>query len=431
MIEANFTAYYCAGAVLNAHADPYLAIPMAACEHRILAGGVVIPAPLPPYALDVFQPLAALPYAVAITVFRVLIVGAILIIAWSLAKLTHFSKAGLALVFLLAGIRLWIPGPEIFPLALAPAVAAALAAERGKYVLASILAALAMVEPQIGLPVCLALFVRFGAARLTLALCGLVAFAACIAAWPLTVEYVTRVLPAHGASETPWVTQYGLPHLLFSLGVPSALHIGTIASLVILLLGVTLTYKRRPAEAVLYPLAIATAGAAYSHEQLLAAALPGALLAADASTGLRRALLFAASIVLSVSWLPLSFPFFFISSAISVYVLARLIARQTFLVSASIAVTVIAMGLLLRPIQPLLREVREVPLPGTNELVQTSWAWFVIHANPEPFGQTVALALGAPVWLALGAIALALVREPAETTASAIGLRPRAAAPSS
>lgn len=412
MIQLDFTAYYCAGAVLNAHGDPYLAAPMAACENHVLAGAGVLPAPLPPYTLALFRLLAVLPYSAAIALFIALIINATLVTASVLAMLTHFSKGALAFVFLAFGTRLWVLGAELFPLALGAAVGAALAAERGQHRRAALLGALAMIEPQIGLPVCLALFVRFAEARLTLVLCGLFALAACMVDWPLTVEYFTRVLPAHGASEVPWVTQYGLPHLLFSLGVSHALQIGTIASLVVLLLGVILTYKRRPAQAVLYPLAIATAGAAFSHEQLVAAALPGALLAADGSSGPRRTLLFAASLVLSISWLRLSFPFYFISSAICVYAFAQFLAGRTFRVAALLAAAVIALGLLLRPIQPLLREVREIPPAGANELAQTAWAWFITHANPDPFGQTVAFMLSVPTWLALTAIALVLIREP-------------------
>src|ERR1700722_17115235 len=65
----DFRAFYCAAKVAAQGRDPYLAEPLRTCAQQALRSvgldgvkQVVIPAPLPPYALAVLRPLTALPY---------------------------------------------------------------------------------------------------------------------------------------------------------------------------------------------------------------------------------------------------------------------------------------------------------------------------------------------------------------------------------
>ena len=78
----DFRAFYCAGAALDAGADPYRAEPLRSCEvaawEAFPAGypEVAVPAPLPGYALTPFALLARLPYGVAAALWECALVAA-------------------------------------------------------------------------------------------------------------------------------------------------------------------------------------------------------------------------------------------------------------------------------------------------------------------------------------------------------------------
>src|SRR5579884_1561266 len=55
----DFTAFYCAGSVVRAHADPYLVEPLRGCERGLdefpgAPAWHVVPAPFPGYVLAIF-----------------------------------------------------------------------------------------------------------------------------------------------------------------------------------------------------------------------------------------------------------------------------------------------------------------------------------------------------------------------------------------
>ena len=71
-LMGDFRAFYCAGAAVAQHANPYLEEPLRSCEQNAgppaepaFLRPVALPAPLPPYALALFVPFARLPFPAA------------------------------------------------------------------------------------------------------------------------------------------------------------------------------------------------------------------------------------------------------------------------------------------------------------------------------------------------------------------------------
>ncbi len=113
-----------------------------------------------------------------------------------------------------------IPFGQVVPFALAAICASALFASTGRWRAASITAAVAMIEPHLGLPVCMALAVWAPATRVTLVLSFTVLAMLSLAMLGVAanVEYVVRVLPAQALSEAANDMQYSLTSVLASAG---------------------------------------------------------------------------------------------------------------------------------------------------------------------------------------------------------------------
>ena len=167
----DFRAFYCAARVASHGADPYQNEPLRTCEAGVLAKsflkknpGVTIPAPLPAYAIAVVVPLAALPFGIAAALW-----AAILLAAWIAAVIALARAAGIAWEIALAALSLGfgvlsLPFGEVVPLAIAGICGAAYYARAGRWRASAACAALAMIEPHLGLPAALALALS-GAAR--------------------------------------------------------------------------------------------------------------------------------------------------------------------------------------------------------------------------------------------------------------------------
>ena len=97
----SFKAFYCAGAAVKEHRDPYLVEPMRSCERQIAPStepdGYVEPAPLPGYALVPFALLAMLPAKAAAWVFAIFLVLAAILSACFLAPLLPAPRAAVLL----------------------------------------------------------------------------------------------------------------------------------------------------------------------------------------------------------------------------------------------------------------------------------------------------------------------------------------------
>ena len=180
---------------------------------------------------------------------------------------------------------------------------------------AALAAAVAMIEPHLGLPAMLALFCWVPQTRRTLLAAGIalgfVSFA--LFGFASNSAYVTHVLPGQAISELPASDQFSLSHLLYVAGFadPLALALGFMSYVCVNVLGIWLAGRASRALGsvalvVTVAPAIALWGGSYLHEPQLAAALPAALLLAARARQLR-----------SGAWLALSllvFPWFTLST---------------------------------------------------------------------------------------------------------------------
>ena len=288
----DFRAFYCAGAALDAGADPYRAEPLRSCEvaawEAFPAGypEVAVPAPLPGYALAPFALLARLPYGVAAALWECALVAAF---AGSALLLTGLCRLRAPVVWaaLLLSVGL-VSGflGQLVPFSLLALCLCARAVEDERPRLAALAAAASLIEPHFGFPVCLGLALWMPRARLPLALlaggAALLSFG--LLGFERNLEYVRDVLPAHLASEVTNEEQYSLTHLLSLAGVPDALAIrlGTLSYAVTVALGALLGGKlvRRGAPASLYvlvPAAFAPLAGSFVHLQQMAFVIPALL----------------------------------------------------------------------------------------------------------------------------------------------------------
>ncbi|MGH7750800.1 MAG: hypothetical protein ACREQ5_39425, partial [Candidatus Dormibacteria bacterium] len=166
-------------------------------------------------------------------------------------------------------------------------VASMLALQRGRPRLATVAASVAMLEPHIALPACLALWLYEPRARRTLLAAGALALGLSLLLGPRTlVEYFTQVLPLHARSETVADDdQYSLSALLYALGAvrPLADRLGELSYLLTLGLGLWLAGRAsralgEPAYLVALPIAAAVLFGPFVHDHQMVAALPAALL---------------------------------------------------------------------------------------------------------------------------------------------------------
>ncbi len=316
----DFNAFYCAGRAIDAHADPYLAEPLGACE-RAAKGfdlqhgmpGLAMPAPLPPYALAIFALLARLSYPAAALLWTLLLAGAVVLTVLAMRRVTGLPWAALVASLLLTDFYASACLGQIAPFALAGIAGAAALVEAGQGELAGFAAAVAMLEPHLGIAPCLGLFLRSATARIPLLAAGLGLAALSFATGGVarSLEYLRRVVPAHAASEVVNEKQFSLTHLLYRLGMAEtqALHVGeaqfALAVVVGVAAGVALARRyRSDALAVVIPVGFAVVGGPFIHVvQLAASSLAGlALYAKVASRGQRRLLAFAL-IGLAIPWI--------------------------------------------------------------------------------------------------------------------------------
>ncbi len=287
----DFPAFYCAGKTLIAHASPYALEPLRSCEHALPHGSdlpraYVTPAPLPPYALALFALLAELPYKAAAWIASIALASCCIGLALTLARVTRFPSGGIGCALLLcAGLSSAVFGQLPPVLALAVALCG-LALLRDDDAVAACCAAAATIEPHVGVPVALSLFIFRPGTRLWLAGAALVfATAGALAVTPLgALHYLTTVLPEHARAELLTVDQFSMSHVLALAGAPAsyALSAGGVSYLVAVALGIAAgkIESRRLGDAAIayFPAAGALLAGTFVHEIDFVAALPAALL---------------------------------------------------------------------------------------------------------------------------------------------------------
>lgn len=420
-LNFDFRAFYCAGFVANDGADPYRAEPLRTCERRVgdqyaRASNVVLPAPLPGYVIALFGLLSRLPFGVAGWLWSLLLLLAVAATVVSLRAVTGLPLAAIvAAVGIADGWATVVLGQPV-PLVVAGVALCGWQLERKRFVWAGLAAALALLEPHMGLPVCIATFLFVPQTRAVLAACLALAFAASIGAigGHESIEYVRRVLPAQVFAEAAAQEQYSLTYILHRLGASDAgaVAAGNFSYLLIVLLGLALARRlaRETGQVAFIPFipaAAAVVGGPYVHLHQIAAAMPATLLCAARAPVRRRAFVWAV-VLLAVPWgrfLDLRSALLFVGVACAVLVwqlegrspgkaIATALASMAFVYAALIAVGQ--------------RSFDDTALAGFGDptlLASSIWATF-IRAIHYPLRTDVTfLVMKIPTYLGLGLLA--------------------------
>ncbi|TAM62136.1 DUF2029 domain-containing protein [bacterium] len=416
----DFTAFYCAGQTIQDHGDPYRAQPLGACEARRGDEGifrvrhVVMPAPLPPYALAPFAELARLPYERALAVWRVLLIAGILATIVALRKAAELPWPVVALALLttdvVAGV---LPGQPV-PLVVAAIGIGAWALGRGDDRLAGAAACVTMLEPHLGLPVCLTLFLCRPRARAVIAGGAVAASVLAVTIMPLSMnlEFLTQVLPKHAATEIPWFGQYSLTHALFVLGASDhfALTAGLLSYVAMFLFAVIVTPRAArclgaPGLLVALPPAAVVLGGTYIHLPQMAAAVPAALILAGRAKGTVSGLGKAAVVLLTVPGILFGATgVAFVAAGIAL-LLTVLLFRPLPVVSTAVAATVLSIGMTLHGLHPVKRTPGQWSVAAAaraDELADDSWGRFVREEDPGLKEHRLELLAALPTWAGLG-----------------------------
>jgi|GEM_PF-716061 len=282
-------AYYCAGKVVLHHQDPYRVEPLLDCERSIpmerVNGDTVDPAPLPGYDYIPMAALAILPPHFAAVTFGILLLGATVLIAYCLTRMSALPPiVAFAVAFM--GITYDASGTgQLPPLAIAAAAAGALLLRLGKHRWAVLAASGTLLQPQFGLPILVALFLFIPRARLVTAMIGaaLVLFSIAAVGVRGTIEYLS-VVPIHARSEVTAPIQYSFTWLAHVFGASAnvALMIGTVSYIVffaICLLVLARGGERavKTGAIILLPAAFAIFGGTFIHYHQVTVALLAAV----------------------------------------------------------------------------------------------------------------------------------------------------------
>ncbi len=313
----DYGAFWCAANVMVHGADPYRAAPLWACEHASATwgfysppNGVVVPAPIPPYAIAFFVPLALLWFPAAAVLWLFINAGAIVLSGVLMSRVLGIPRLLAAWCLLLPATILWLPYGELTPLALAGAMIAAVGLQTRRNAITAAGLVLLAVEPHLALGawICVAIFVP--GTRAWIAAAGAFLVGISLAAHPTAlVEYVRFVLPLHALAEVPRPAQYSATWMAYALGTApnTAIAIGQASYVVFLIGGICAArvLQRRwsePAVLVLAPLCAAVIGGVFVHASQVALSLPLAALFAARERGQLRVLGTIALAILAVPW---------------------------------------------------------------------------------------------------------------------------------
>lgn len=319
----DFRAFYCAGAALRAHADPYQTEPLHTCERTqtdqrfsLFVRDVTLPAPQPGYDIAGFAVLSLFPFKVASRIWIVLLLASMFVAILATLRLSQTPfVVVLAAFWLSLGIASIYLG-ELIPICVAAICVSAFAAQRCAWNVAGIAAAASLVEPHLGIPICITLALWAPRARLALGIAVLALVTISFAALGLerNVEYVTAVLPAHALSEIGSDAQLSLSAVLHALGLSDgvALRIGTLSYIALTVAATFLARSLRARFAdnaflVAVPAALSVIGGVFMHVTEIVLAIPLLLLLLK-QPAIQRIPLVIALALLAVPWWSLATP---------------------------------------------------------------------------------------------------------------------------
>jgi Glycosyltransferase family 87 len=310
----SFKAFYCAGVAIRQGHDPYRVEPLRTCERRLevtrFPDGYVEPAPLPGYDLLPFAALSLLPAKAASLLFSLVLVVAAAISAKCLSASIRAPSA--AILLALAPLTLLnVAYGEIAPLATLAICCAAYYAACERWREAGIATALALVQPNVGFAVVVAMLIFAPRARVAIVVTGGILGAVSLALLGIAgnTEFFLSVLPLMARAELVASDQFSSSRLLYALGASPqvALLIAQLCFAITLVFGVLLAgrYARagqRDMLVVLPPAAVSLLGV-FLHDLQILIAVPAALLVASrAPSPFYRALGAAAVALLVAVW---------------------------------------------------------------------------------------------------------------------------------
>jgi MFS family permease len=290
-------------------ADPYLTEPLRTCEHAVSPepgepSWAATPFALPPYSAAILAPFGGFEFAKGRALWYALIVLATCLTVAATAQIIGRPAFGVALLMAPTVGILNLRFGETVPFAIAAIAIAGLALEKRRPVVAAIFTALALLEPAIGLPAALGLFLLAPRARIVLAASVAVLAAIGIFAFGLArnLEYAFAFLPAHEHAELLASDQYSFTHLAYEFGASArvASLVGSLSYAIAVVVGLFLARRARERNAsliVLVPVAASMFGGPFVHDVEIAAALPAAIVLARDSRVAQIGV-----ILLSVSW---------------------------------------------------------------------------------------------------------------------------------
>ena len=291
-LMGDFRAFYCAGELAREGSFDYSLERIAPCESRAVPDGffsatpsLVVPAPLPGYAIAPFAALSFLDYPAATVVWWLALLAAAVLAAYVMALLgwARFDAALVAFAFPAAIVSM--PLGELPPLALAGIALGALGMQRDVAWLRIAGFALVATQPQMAVAVAIAaIAARPKTWREVAAVVAVLGVASVVTiGFAQNVAYVRDFLPAHVASELLRVQQYTVSWIFAELGAPLgvAAWIGRVVY-VIALAGAAVVSRRLAqtgeyAGAIAAAVAIALLGGPFVHVDHLLCAIPAAL----------------------------------------------------------------------------------------------------------------------------------------------------------
>lgn len=421
----DFRVIYCGElAVVRERADPYRVEPLRACEHRVQpeAGEPawsVTPFPLPGYAAAAIAPISLLPYELARWAWIALLAVSFALAAAAIAGILEVSAFAVGLVFAptLGILNIHYGEPVLISVAALCLAAFAVAGKRPK--LAALAAAVSMIEPHVGLPAALGVFVFVPEARRTLAILAAALAALSVATLGVgtNVEYVRGFLPAQARAELIADDQFSLSHVAYLFGAASqtALFLGSLSYAVMTLAGLWIAraFVNRSSTRALYvlvPVATAMIGGPFIHDVQIAAALPAAVVLARRYWTARIAVA-----LLALDWSQpvahLVIPALVAAVGTSVIVLhgVRPVRRALYAAAATAGVLALALALPLQAPPLSTSAAQPAPTVAASELSSIPWG-LRIKATPDWSENTLRpILVKLPVWLGLLLMPLSLL----------------------
>lgn len=418
----DFQAFYCGGSALRDRADPYRTHPLIDCEHRQTNGtaaqlgpGVVLPAPQPPYDLAAFALFSYLPFQIAKGVWGSLIALGLVATLFSTAQFTRAPIGTVVAAFLMSLVMPSLGFGQLFALFSAAACAAALCAAREQWLLAGVAASASLIEPHLGLPLCISLALWNRRCMLSIAASVFVlAILSLVTAGPQqTIEYITVILPLHGLAEITSDWQLSLSAILYGAHVPAkeALQAGT-ASYVLLAavgiaLGRTLTARLRDGSfIVLVPMAFTVIGGSFIHVTEIFAAVPLALMLLARASQHYKGVLLTALILLAVPWMTALYPgnplaFAIVDALVVFYLLWENVGNKI----GAAAIPALVTYFLLRTAQRLMYSSSAASAhPVVHDRIDATYAqagWQMWNQSALSSGAAITWLLRAPSWIGL------------------------------